>query len=138
MKRLRLPQQILQNRQRERAGLPRTGLRETDDVFTSQRVRDGLDLNRGGGGPLHLFTRGAQFFADAERGERDWFIFRFFIILFRRAFVLRRRRWSLSLVVVASVALRVRHLFFDVSCGRQKNEAQVQLFEKMDHDESEK
>jgi hypothetical protein len=35
-------------------------------------------------------------------------------------------------------SLSVSDIFSSCVCGRQKNEAQVQLFEKMDHDESEK
>ena len=69
-KRLGAVQELLQDGQRERAGLAGTGLREADDVLALQRLRDGLRLNRGGCLPSQRSARLRELVAHAQRRER--------------------------------------------------------------------
>ena len=68
--RLGFVQELLEDRQRERAGLPAARLREADDVFPLKRLRDGRPLDFRGILPSEVRRRGRELLAHAERGER--------------------------------------------------------------------
>ena len=51
--------EVVQDRQREGRGLAGAGLRNADDIAAGENDRNGLCLNRGGGGVV-LFDKGAK------------------------------------------------------------------------------
>ena len=67
--RLGLVQELLQDGQRECAGLAAARLRQTDDVLALQRLRDGLRLNLGRSLPSEVRRRRGELLAHADADE---------------------------------------------------------------------
>src|SRR5262245_36239762 len=58
--------EMIEDRQREGRGLAGSGLCDADDVARRQHLRDGLGLDRGGGGVLLVFECAGDGFGEAE------------------------------------------------------------------------
>src|SRR5262245_6684140 len=62
----RLPDQIVENRQKKRGGLAAAGLRAREDVPSAERGRNGVSLNRCGANKAELFDRAEQAWMQRE------------------------------------------------------------------------
>ncbi len=58
--------EMIEDRQREGGGLAGSGLRDADDVARGEHLRNGLGLDRGGGGVVLVDERAGDGFGKAE------------------------------------------------------------------------